>query len=482
MNNDLPASRKWALFRFSVIGNLFSSPPLQGDLQQELEELSKRTWSHPTSGDVCQFSKSTIERWYYRAKKVKDSPVAVLARKIRSDINSQKALTAKMINKLQVEVEQHKTWSLKLHSDNLGSIIRRDDLGNIPSYPTVRRYLKSIGYQKISSKNQRRKGYHIAKAKKEPLETRSFENAYVGGLFHLDFHNCSRDVITSSGEIVYPRLFGAIDDCSRLICHAQWYLSESAENIVHGFIQALQKRGLPRKLLSDNGKAMKSAEFTSGLATLGIQHDLTLPYHPNQNGKQEVFWGQIEGRLMKLLENKKILTLQELNDATQAWIEMEYNRKFHSEIKTTPLERYLNHRGVLQSCPNSDKLRQAFRREEVRMVRRSDGSIPVEGVRFEIPSQYRHLAKVTIQYHKWDLANIGLIDRNSGNQLCLLYPVDKIKNSSGIRKSIAPVDKTKSIFPKDEVAPLMEELLAQYAATGLPYAYQPKEQDGADNE
>ncbi len=476
MNNDLSASRKWALFRFSVIGNLLSSPPIQGELQQELEELSKKTWSHPTKGSVCQFSKSTIERWYYRAKEEKNSPVKVLGRKVRDDINTSKAITPEMIPKLQKEVKQHNTWSMKLHSDNLGSIIRRDDLGQTPSYSTVRRYLKSIGYQKISSRNQRRAGYHKAIAKKEPLETRSFENPYVGGIFHLDFHNCSREVITSNGEIVYPRLLGILDDCSRLICHLQWYLSESAENLVHGFIQALQKRGIPRQLLSDNGKAMTSEEFTGGLANLGIQHDTTLPYHPNQNGKQEVFWGQIEGRLMKLLENKKVLTLQELNDATQAWVEMEYNRKCNSEINSTPLSRYLGFKGVLRPCPSSNELRQAFRREEVRKVRRSDGSIPVEGVRFEIPSQYRHLEKVSVQYAKWDLSALGLIDKNTGKQICLLHPVDKIKNSNSRRKTIAAVQKRESIFPDDEIAPLMEELLAKYAATGLPYAYQPKEQ------
>jgi putative transposase len=41
-------------------------------------------------------------------------------------------------------------------------------------------------------------------------------------------------------------LFGVLDDRSRLACHLQWYLSESAENIAHGLSQAFLKRGLPR--------------------------------------------------------------------------------------------------------------------------------------------------------------------------------------------------------------------------------------------
>jgi len=52
-----------------------------------------------------------------------------------------------------------------------------------------------------------------------------------------------------------------------------------------------------------------------------------------------VFWGQIEGRLLPMLEGVADLTLEGLNDATLAWVEWEYNRKVHSETSQTPLER-----------------------------------------------------------------------------------------------------------------------------------------------
>ena len=71
-----------------------------------------------------------------------------------------------------------------------------------------------------------------------------------------------------------------MDDHSRLVCHLQWYLGETAEVLVHGLCQALQKRGLPRVLMTDNGAAMKAEEFQAGLHTLGILHETTLPYSP----------------------------------------------------------------------------------------------------------------------------------------------------------------------------------------------------------
>ena len=156
-----------------------------------------------------------------------------------------------------------------------------------------------------------------------PRETRSFEVSHVGALWHLDFHVGSRRVLLPSGERVEVRLFGVIDDYSRLGCHLQWYLGpgEPTEALVHGLSQAFQKRGLPRAALMDNGSAMTSEETTEGLGRLSIVHHTILADSPEQNAKQENFWAQVEGRLMAMLEGEKELTLELLNRATLAWLE-----------------------------------------------------------------------------------------------------------------------------------------------------------------
>src|SRR6266478_3641355 len=152
-------------------------------------------------------------------------------------------------------------------------------------------------------------GAQQAEARLELREVRSFEAEYVNGLWHLDFHHGSRKVLTARGEWMTPLLLGVLDDRSRLCAHLQWYLAETAENLVHGLSQAIQKRGLPRALLTDNGAAMVAEEVTEGLLRLGIVHERTLPYSPYQNGKQESFWGTLEGRLMTMLEGVAELSL-----------------------------------------------------------------------------------------------------------------------------------------------------------------------------
>ena len=50
---------------------------------------------------------------------------------------------------------------------------------------------------------------------------------------------------------------------------------------------------------------------------------------------------------MAMLEGEASLTLDVLNQATQAWVEQEYHRHFHSELEATPLQRYLAKSTVL---------------------------------------------------------------------------------------------------------------------------------------
>jgi hypothetical protein len=261
----------------------------------------------------------------------------------------------------------------------------------------------------------------------------------------------------------------------------QWYPSESAETLIHGLSQAIQKRGLPRALLTDNGAAMLATETTEGLLRLGIVHHTTLAYTPEQNAKQEVFWAQVEGRLMAMLEGEKELTLELLNRATLAWLELEYNRKEHSEIGTTPLARFLEGPSLLRPSPSSDELRRAFRREELRTQRRSDGTLTVGGVRFELPSRYRTLARPAVRYASWDLSSVDLVDARTGAHLATLLPLDKEKNADGGRRVLGEPELAAEPAPSG-IAPLLRQLMGQYAATGLPPSYVPLVREHEENE
>ena len=272
---------RWAHLRFSVIGQLLAAPPPKGALRGELQKLAERDWRHPTTGVPVRFSVSTIERWFYRAVKEQHNPVAVLRRKTRSDLGRQAAMSGAVREALLAQYAAHKSWSVKLHHDNLVALAeRRPDLRPVPSYSTLRRFLRQQGLDKRRRLTSRRSdGAERAEARLFDREVRSYEAEYVNGLWHWDCHYGSRKVLTPRGEWQTPILFGVLDDRSRLACHLQWYLAETAENVAHGLSQAFQKRGLPRSGLSDNGAAMTASGDHRGTdPRLGILHQTTFRY------------------------------------------------------------------------------------------------------------------------------------------------------------------------------------------------------------
>lgn len=472
--------KRWANFRFGVIGPLLAAPPEKGALQAQLAQLAGKQWQDPVTGVWRQFGVSTIERWYYQALKTPKDPVGVLARKIREDSGTHPSVSGPWRDALQAQYQQHRSWSYRLQADNLLALAPANPAwGPVPSYVSIRRYMQAHGmFKQPRVRREKTPGMLAAQSRLDAREVRSYESSYVNALWHLDFHAGSLRVLAQDGSWVYPLLLGVLDDHSRLCAHMQWYVAETAENLIHGLSQAIEKRGVPRALMSDNGGAMVADETREGLERLGILHERTLPYSPYQNGKQEVFWAQVEGRLLAMLENARNLTLAQLNEATCAWVELEYNRKVHTEIGQKPLDRFVSDRDVGRPSPSSVELQQAFTVQQARTQRRSDGTLSVAGVRYELPSRYRHLARVHVRYAAWDLARVYLADARSGQLLERIYPQDKSRNAEGLRRSkeplVEPAAAPANPSPGEEIAPLLRQLISQYAATGLPPAYLPK--------
>jgi putative transposase len=468
---------RWAELRFAIVGPLLAAPPARGELGALLDVLSKKVWIHPATGEPVSFGAPTIERWYYQARAAGTDRIGALRKRVRKDAGTHRAVTPALGSLLRAQYDDHPTWSYQLHADNLVVLCEQDSaLGACPSYATLRRYMKSTGLLKRRRQpNLNRPGAERARARLEAKEVLSYEVSHVNGLWHSDFHHGSRTVLTRAGSREVPKILGVLDDMSRVGCHAQWYLDEEAESFVHGLKQALQKRDLPSALMTDGGAAMKAAETQMGLSDLSIVWSPTLEYSPYQNGKQEVFWAQIEGRLLPMLEGVPELTLSLLNEATQAWLELEYNRSRHSELGMSPVSKMLCSPSVARPCPDSDALRRAFRVRETRTQRKSDGTISVEGVRFEVPSRLRHLERLTVRYARWDLSSVDVQDPNTRVVLATLYPLDKRRNADGLRRTREPTASAPAPAPKPTgMAPLLKKLIDTQRETGLPPAYLPK--------
>jgi hypothetical protein len=175
-----------------------------------------------------------------------------------------------------------------------------------------------------------------------------------------------------------------------------------------------------------------------------------------------------------MLEGEKVLTLRLLNEATQAWVERDYHRAIHGTTGKTPVDAFTGNPSVMRPAPAAETVRRAFGREATRSPRRSDGTVSIEGIRFELPWQYRAQRRVTVRYARWDLESAELIDPHTKALLAVIHPLDARANADGRRRPAGPhAPPVPLAEPTSGIAPHMRKLMREHAASGQPSAYLP---------
>jgi hypothetical protein len=174
-------------------------------------------------------------------------------------------------------------------------------------------------------------------------------------------------------------LIAFIDDMSRLICHAQFYLSENLNSYLDALRQALLTRGLPRKLYVDNGPAFRSFHLHQITASLGIALIHAKPYQPQGKGKIERFFRTVRS---DFLAGVRAQSLDDLNLALDCWLRDLYHNREHSSTGQSPLARYAAHCECVRAAPKD--LQDHFRQQARRRVAK-DRTVAVLGRLFEAP-------------------------------------------------------------------------------------------------
>jgi transposase InsO family protein len=336
---DDDKNRQIAIFRFGVISDLVGSVELSpGEQERLIREKTSRKWLIPFS-TKSRLTRSTILRWVKLSKDAGGKLEALCARP-RSDRGSSRAIDQETaLGLMRLRKELPRSTIVRLISEMKARGLVSPGVELAPS--TVNRFLHRHNLMTLTQP--------------VPQDRRRFEAEYPNDLWQSDcMHGPS---VEHQNKRRKTYLLAFIDDHSRLIPHAQFFLSEALDCYMKALETALLTRGLPRKLYTDNGAAFRSHHLDYVTASLGIALVHARPYQPQGKGKIERFFRTVRS---DFLPGFKGDTLHELNETLHIWLQEFYHRREHSSTGQCPFERFTSHMECVREAP--ENLRDYFRK------------------------------------------------------------------------------------------------------------------------
>ena len=338
-------------------------------------EASKMEWRGR------RFGESTLERywsWY------RQSGFEALMPNGRADAGKSRVLAPDFLRVLEERRRQNPLQSVK----ELVRAMLRDGYMERPAWgslPSIYRHLRRVGLDG--------KSMHLAGASGP---TKAFVMSTANELWMTDVMY-GPTISTVGGEKICTRLIGVIDDASRLVPYAQYRRSEKEEDLWAVWMEAMERRGIPTKLYTDNGKIFTSIRTQATCARLGIRLIHAKAYAAWSKGKIEKWFQTVQGQFESRLVREPVKSLEELNQRFWKWVEGEYHQREHGGLEgKSPQARFLEDQGCVRQL-EVENLESCFWQQEKRRVRR-DATVGWKGRSWEVPVYLRGL-EVTLRYN-----------------------------------------------------------------------------------
>lgn len=376
MKHDTVETRETvALTRFRAVNHIEEAIRGGQSIASALREAAARPW--PDAAGRC-YAIRTLEDWFYAYRK---EGFPALQTQERSDKG-----TWRIIN------EEFGAWVLDQVTRNpkvqVATLYEywKSEGAALPSKRSLYRYLERHGLSRRA----------IRDGRLDSGPTKAFEAAGVNELWMVDYSpgpTLRRDEKTSTTHLCV-----ILDDYSRLIPFAGYYPAADTAGFHHALKEAVQRRGLPRKLYTDQGGPFTNAHTRLVCANLGIRLLHAKPYHAWSKGKVERVIQTIQKGFEATLslEGNQAKTLEELNHKLSVWIQTVYHTRVHSSTGVSPLARYQQGIAGVRRLDPEQKIDELFYTHESRKVRK-DGTIRIKRVLYEVDLSLRAL-KVELRF------------------------------------------------------------------------------------
>lgn len=307
-------------FKWGVIGPLLNSAATPEEFRRYRRQILESEHHDPVRGSR-RIGAGTLKRWIAAYQR---HGVAGLAPKERADKGKLVALSEDVVKRaieLRREAPRRSVAKivalLRTEFPDEASSIRRS---------TLDRHLRRRGWSRAALRST--SGPHV------PFE-KAYRNAmWTGDVLH------GPDVVTEDGEICRVKVFGWIDDYSRLCVHLEGYSDERLPALENSLEKAMSKYGRPEELFVDNALIFSSVQLDLACASLGIAKIHSTAGYPASRGKIERLFRTVRDELLCEIELLPSMPLAEFNRYLRAWVDGQYNVRKHSRTGKCPLDRW----------------------------------------------------------------------------------------------------------------------------------------------
>jgi transposase InsO family protein len=362
-----------ALFRLQVLGSLPRRDLTRGLLRSALRELSQQRFRPPGSDVTRSYSVTTLERWYYRLRKL---GIAGLEPCGRADAGRGRQLTQEQRELLLDIRREHPGVSVPRI---LGTLLLDGRLksGTITE-STLRRLYQQHGLDRIY---KQQKGAARARYR--------WQAEAPGVLWHGDV--CHGPALTMGKRKVPLRIHALLDDASRYIVGIAAFSTEREMDMLQIFSKSLRMWGAPASIYLDNGSTYRGETLATVCGRIGISLVHARPYDPQARGKMERFWGTLRQGCLNHMGT--LSSLHDVHARLMAFVTQHYHRAPHAGLLGRSPESVWAGRNLTDL--DEATLARAFTLRATRRVG-GDGTVSVGGRLWETDHAYLARRQVTI--------------------------------------------------------------------------------------
>jgi hypothetical protein len=202
--------------------------------------------------------------------------------------------------------------------------------------------------------------------------------------------------VIEGDRAVETHLSAFIDCHSRYVPDARYYLGENLDILIDSLLRAWSAHGASGELYLDRAGIYRSHALRAACLALNIRLIHRGAGDPPPGGLIERFFGTVQSQFEAEVRAGDILTLDKLNEALQAWLQVSYHERCNRETGQPPRLRYEAGRSFTRHVDIQQVVKYFLKREQ-RTVNEDFSDVQLSGRFFRVDRRLRG-DKVEVRY------------------------------------------------------------------------------------